>query len=185
LKINFALHNNLFCGCRACGAALLCPRYNGSSAFVEGLGNCAPVEKYVSENQRCGTYLRPHWHCNLSIIIQRKIMKTTLTMLAAVAALSFSSFAAAQTPAAAPAKPMAPAPAAMPAPAAAPAAAPMAAPGAKMTSAEYKAAKKQVKADEKMAKAECKKLKGADKSACKKEAEAKEKSAMADLKARK
>lgn len=55
----------------------------------------------------------------------------------------------------------------------------------KMTHAEYKAAKKQIEADEKMAKAECKKLKGAEERACKKEADAKEKTAMADLKARK
>ncbi len=71
-------------------------------------------------------------------------------------------------------------------------AAPMAAPAAttdasatKMTSAERSAAKKQIKADEKMAKAACKKLSGAEKSACKKDAEAKEKMAKADLKAKK
>lgn len=88
-------------------------------------------------------------------------MKTPISMLAAVLVFAASSSVMAQT---APAGP---------------------APGAKLTSAEYKAAKKQVSADEKMAKAECKKLSGDQKSACKKEAEAKEKTAMADLKARK
>jgi hypothetical protein len=78
----------------------------------------------------------------------------------------------------------------------APAAAPTMAPGAvspmapstnsamKMTHAQRKAAKKQIDADEKMAKAECKKLSGSEKRACKKEAEAKEKIAEADLKAK-
>lgn len=89
-------------------------------------------------------------------------MKTQISMIAAALTLVASSFAVAQT-----------------APATGPA------PGAKLTSAEYKAAKKQVSADEKMAKAECKKLSGDQKSACKKEAEAKEKMSMADLKARK
>lgn len=54
-----------------------------------------------------------------------------------------------------------------------------------MTHAQYKAAKKQIEADEKTAKAACKKMKGAEASACKKDAEAKEETAMADLKARK
>ena len=44
---------------------------------------------------------------------------------------------------------------------------------------------KQIEANEKMALAECKKLKGAEKKACKKEAEAKEKAAMAQVKAKK
>jgi hypothetical protein len=55
----------------------------------------------------------------------------------------------------------------------------------KMTREQYKAAKKQIEADEKMAKAACEKLKGAEESACKKDAEAKEKTAMAELKAHK
>lgn len=55
----------------------------------------------------------------------------------------------------------------------------------KETWAELKAEKKQIKATEKMAKAECKKLKGADKSTCKGNAGAQEKAAMVDLKAKK
>ena len=54
----------------------------------------------------------------------------------------------------------------------------------KMTRAERSAAKKQIDADEKMAKAACKKLSGAEKSACKKDASAKEKMAKAELKAK-
>ena len=53
-----------------------------------------------------------------------------------------------------------------------------------MTSAERRAAKKQIDADEKMAKAACKKLRGSEKRSCKKDAEAKEKAAEADLKAK-
>lgn len=87
----------------------------------------------------------------------------------AVCATSFSVFAAAHTAA----------------PAAAPGAAPAAAaPAVKMTRAERSAAKKQIEADDKMAKAACKKLNGAEKSTCKKEASAKEKSAKAALKAK-
>jgi len=86
-------------------------------------------------------------------------MKTQLSMIAAAFVLSASSFAMAQQPGPPP--------------------------GAKLTSAEYKAAKKQISADEKMAKAECKKQSGEHESACKKEAEAKEKMAMANLKDRK
>lgn len=55
---------------------------------------------------------------------------------------------------------------------------------AKMTHAERSAAKNQIDADEKTAKAACKKLSGAEKSACKKEASAKEKMAKAELKAK-
>jgi hypothetical protein len=71
-------------------------------------------------------------------------------------------------------------PQATPAPAATTAA--PATPVVKETRAEKKAEKKQIEADEKMAMAECKKLKGAEKKACKKDAEAKEKAAMAELK---
>jgi Ni,Fe-hydrogenase III small subunit len=97
-------------------------------------------------------------------------------MFAGACALSGGVFAASHTaaPAAAPMAPAATTPAAT-----APAAMP-----AKMTHAERKAAKKQIDADEKMAKAECKKLSGAEKSACKKEASAKEKTAKAELKAK-
>lgn len=59
------------------------------------------------------------------------------------------------------------------------------APVVKETRAERKAEKKQIEATEKMAMAECKKLKGAEKKACKKDAEAKEKASMAELKAKK
>ena len=53
-----------------------------------------------------------------------------------------------------------------------------------MTRAERSAAKKQIKADEKTAKAACKKMTGAEKSACNKDADAKEKMAKAELKAK-
>ena len=59
------------------------------------------------------------------------------------------------------------------------------APVVKETRAERKAEKKQIEATEKMALAECKKMKGAEKKACKKDAEVKEKAAMAELKAKK
>lgn len=62
---------------------------------------------------------------------------------------------------------------------------PVAAPAGEMTHAQRSAEKKQIEADEKTAKADCKKLKGAEASACKKKAEANEKSAEADLKAKK
>ena len=94
-------------------------------------------------------------------------------MFVGICAMSGGVFAASHTaaPAAAPMAPAATAttPDAMP---------------AKMTHAERKAAKKQIDADEKMAKAECKKLSGAEKSACKKDASAKEKMAKAELKAK-
>ena len=83
-------------------------------------------------------------------------MNKKITVIAAVFAMATSSFAMAQP-----------------------------GPGGKLTPAEYKAEKKHIEADEKMAKAECKKLHGAHESACKKEAEAKEKMAMANLKDRK
>jgi hypothetical protein len=57
-------------------------------------------------------------------------------------------------------------------------------PAVKATRAERKAEKKQIEANEKMALAECKKLKGDEKKACKKQAEEQEKTATAALKAK-
>jgi hypothetical protein len=59
------------------------------------------------------------------------------------------------------------------------------APVMKETPAQRKAERKQIKADEKTALAECKKLKGAERKTCRQQAEAKEKAAMVDLKAKK